>query len=128
MSGIATVHTRLVESLAELSHEINRAYCAVLGDHSQPTWEDAPDWQRDSARNGVRFTLTHPEATPEDSHKSWLAQKEAEGWKYGPVKNPETKEHPCFVPYAELPEAQKAKDYLFRAAVFGGNKIINDRS
>ena len=46
-----------------------------------------------------------------------LAQKAADGWKFGPVKNPETREHPCFVPYAELPAAQQAKDHLFTRTV-----------
>lgn len=41
----------------------------------------------------------------------------AAGWKYGPVKDPERKEHPCFVPYDGLPPEQRAKDYLFRAVV-----------
>lgn len=103
--------------IARAAHEINRAYCAALGDPSQPAWEDAPDWQKDSALAGVDMHLANPDATPEASHESWLAQKTAEGWKYGEVKNAETKEHPCFKPYAELPESQKAKDYLFRAVV-----------
>ena len=59
--------------------------------------------------------MEHPEATPADSHKSWLMQKAADGWKYGPVKDAITKEHPCFVPYEQLPMEQKAKDYLFKA-------------
>lgn len=112
--------THHVEQLARRAHEINRAYCAALGDYSQPEWEDAPDWQKESARVGVRMHLLNPSATPEDSHASWYAQKEAEGWKYGPVKDASKKEHPCFVPYAELPESQKAKDYLFRAVVHEG--------
>lgn len=105
------------EQIAQVAHEINRAYCLAIGDNSQPSWEDAPQWQKDSAINGVNFHITNPDATPENSHESWLKQKQEEGWKYGPVKNPETKEHPCFVPYAELPEAQKAKDYLFRQTI-----------
>ena len=51
------------------------------------------------------------------SHESWLAEKRATGWKYGPVKDPEKKEHPCCVPYAELPAAQQAKDRLFTGTV-----------
>lgn len=106
-----------VERIARVTHEVNRAYCASLGDTSQAGWEEAPDWQRDSARNGVRMHLANPDATPADSHASWLAQKDAEGWTYGPVKDPETKRHPCFVPYGALPAEQRAKDYLFRAVV-----------
>jgi len=105
------------ENIARAAHEINRAYCQSLGDDSQPTWEDAPEWQQKSALAGVDMHLANPDATPEQSHESWLAQKAAEGWVYGEVKDPEKKQHPCFLPYDELPLEQKAKDYLFRAVV-----------
>lgn len=113
-----------VEALAELAHEVNRAYCAALGDHSQLAWADAPAWQKDSAVNGVKYTLSHPDGSPSDSHESWLAQKRAEGWTYGPVKDPAKKEHPCFVAYEELPVEQRAKDYLFRAIVLTGARVL----
>lgn len=96
---------------AEAAHEMNRVWCSAHGDMSQPLWRDAPDWQRTSALNGVRGVLTGN--TPRQSHESWLKEKEATGWKYGPVKDPEKKEHPCFVAYDELPPEQKAKDHLF---------------
>lgn len=105
------------EQIAKVAHEVNRAYCLALGDSSQVAWEDAPQWQRDSAINGVNFHLANPTAGPDHSHDEWLKEKQATGWKYGPVKNPETKEHPCFVSYEELPAEQKAKDYLFRGVV-----------
>jgi hypothetical protein len=44
-------------------------------------------------------------------------KRNGDGWKYGPVKDPEKKEHPCFVPYDRLPTEQKAKDYIFGAVV-----------
>lgn len=106
-----------IEQIARVAHEMNRAYCQAIGDNSQPEWKDAPQWQKDSAIVGVYFHLHNPEAGPDASHNSWLAEKEKAGWKYGTVKNHETKEHPCFVPYAELPSEQKAKDYLFRQTV-----------
>lgn len=106
-----------IQQIARVCHEANRAYCAAMGDHSQLPWEQAPSWQRESAINGVRFHLTNPGATPENSHESWLAEKRAAGWRYGPVKDADKKEHPCFRPYAELPVEQRAKDYLFRAIV-----------
>ncbi len=103
------------EEIARVCHQANRGLCAAFGDHSQPDWEDAPEWARTSAVKGVAFTRANPEAPPSASHESWLAEKEATGWKYGPVKDPEKKEHPCFVPYDELPPEQKAKDYVFQA-------------
>lgn len=103
--------------IAEVAHEVNRAYCWALGDVSQKPWAEAPDWQRTSAVNGVNFHLTNPDAGPDHSHAEWLAEKEAAGWKYGPVKDEAKKEHPCFVPYDQLPSDQKAKDYIFQAVV-----------
>lgn len=105
------------EQIAQVAHEVNRAYCAALGDTTQALWADAPEWQRASALAGVDMHLANPDATPEQSHESWLAQKTADGWKHGPVKDAEKKEHPCFCPYADLPAEQKAKDYLFRGVV-----------
>lgn len=112
------------EEVARVAHEINRAYCEALGDHSQPTWADAPQWQRDSAINGVRFHRANPNAKPSHSHESWLAEKAAAGWKYGPVKDAARKEHPCFVPYEDLPPEQKAKDYLFRQVVHSLTEVF----
>lgn len=104
-----------IECAARAAHEANRAWCLAHGDASQPAWEDAPDWQVSSALHGVRGVLAGN--GPEQSHESWLAEKAATGWKFGPVKDPEKKEHPCFVPYTELPPEQKAKDAIYVATV-----------
>ena len=103
--------------IAKKCHEINRAYCAALGDTSQLPWDQAPEWQRQSAINGVQFHIEHPDAGPDASHNSWLEEKRSAGWKFGPVKDADKKEHPCFVPYDQLPAEQKAKDYLFKQTV-----------
>jgi hypothetical protein len=106
-----------IEQIARVCHEVNRAYCLALGDTSHPDWEDAPQWQRDSALLGVKLHIENPEAGPQASHESWMAQKASEGWTYGPEKKPELKQHPCMVPFDQLPREQQAKDYLFRAVV-----------
>lgn len=103
--------------IAELCHEANRAYCRLIGDNSQLPWADAPDWQRQSAISGVEFCRDNPEAPVFAQHQAWLKGKLADGWKYGTVKSPEKKEHPCCVPYEELPEEQKVKDTLFVSIV-----------
>lgn len=103
--------------IARIAHEVNRAYCAALGDDSHAPWAEAPEWQHKSAITGVLFHLSTPGAGPEASHESWAAQKIADGWTYGPTKDPEAKTHPCLVPFDALPVAQQAKDFLFRAIV-----------
>lgn len=110
-----------ISGIARIAHEVNRGYCASLGDYSQPCWEDAPDWQRESAIHGVEFHLKAiaegRDIKPSDSHEAWLKEKVEQGWKYGPAKDPEKKEHPCFLPYNQLPQEQRSKDYIFGAVV-----------
>lgn len=103
--------------IASVCHEANRAYCLALGDTSQLPWTDAPEWQRVSAINGVQFHLDNPGSSPSASHENWLREKQATGWTYGPVKDVDAKTHPCYMPYDELPEAQRRKDALFIAIV-----------
>lgn len=101
--------------IAKVCHEANRAYCYSQGDDSQPRWEDAPEWQRQSAINGVEFRMKNPGAKAHDLHLNWFLEKQKEGWKYGPVKDPIKKLHPCMVEYGKLPLAQQKKDDLFGA-------------
>jgi hypothetical protein len=108
---------RDVQAIAKVCHEVNRAYCLSMGDESATTWEDAPEWQTKSLLIGVELHLNNPVTTPEQSHNKWLETKTAEGWKYGPVKDVEKKEHPCYLPYSELPASQRAKDFIFAAIV-----------
>lgn len=106
-----------IEQIAQVCHETNRAYCITIGDHSQSSWAEAEEWQRESARKGVQFALDYPNAAPSAQHDAWLADKQADGWTYGPVKDPGKKEHPCIISYENLPVEQRIKDYLFRAVV-----------
>jgi len=107
-----------IEQIANVCHQVNKAFCASIGDLSQPEWELAPEWQRNSAINGVKAHLDSGlTMLPEDSHKSWMEEKVRDGWVYGPVKDAVKKEHPCMMPYHDLPVEQRTKDYLFREVV-----------
>lgn len=107
----------MVEHIARVCHEVNRAYCQALGDDSQLPWDEAPQWQRNSCLAGVRSHLENPGLTPEQSHVLWYQHKQADGWVYGAFKDQERKTHPCMVMYHELPIEQRAKDHIFRAIV-----------
>jgi len=107
-----------VEQIARICHETNRSYCETIGDHSQKPWDEAEQWQRDSAIKGVEFALANPGAPPSAQHDAWTRDKTIEGWKWGPVKDPAKKEHPCMVAFDTLPVEQRLKDYLFRGICF----------
>lgn len=112
------------ERIARVCHEANRALCAASGDVSQLPWDEAPEWQRTSAVNGVKFHLANPQAGPEASHEEWMREKVAQGWQYAAVKDPGARLHPCITPFAKLPLEQQAKDVLFRAVVHALEMLI----
>jgi hypothetical protein len=106
-----------IEHIAKIAHQANKAYCESIGDMSQKDWEDADLDTKSSKVTGVNFALINPDATPESQHQAWYKHKEADGWRYGPVKNVEDREHPCMLPYDMLPKDQRLKDALFQAVV-----------
>lgn len=112
-----------VENIAQFAHEANRTYCQTLGDTTQNDWDNAPEWQKDSARAGVRLHL-EGEHDAKASHESWSKQKINEGWKYGKYKDPVNKEHPCLVPFEQLPPEQQIKDHIFRTVVVTFKRMI----
>lgn len=105
------------KQIAEVCHEANRAFCRTIEDYTQLPWALAAEWQRNSAIDGVAFAIDNPNAAASAQHDSWLAAKKADGWTFGPAKEPRTKEHPCMVPYEQLPAEQRLKDHLFKAVV-----------
>lgn len=117
MTDTGTMRDASILAIAAACHEMNRVYCQFLGDDSQLPWADAPDWQRTSAVHGVEFRLANPDAPDSASHDNWMAEKVADGWVYGEVKDPEKKTHPCIVPFDQLPKEQQLKDVLFGAVV-----------
>lgn len=43
-------------------------------------------------------------------HEVWAQTRISQGWTYGPVRDDERKQHPCLVPYEDLPESEKVYD------------------
>jgi ryanodine receptor 2 len=44
------------------------------------------------------------------AHEVWASQRLKDGWQYGPKRNDATREHPCLVPYDQLPDSEKQYD------------------
>lgn len=45
-----------------------------------------------------------------NAHDVWAKERMKQGWVYGESRNDEAKEHPCLIPYEDLPESEKAYD------------------
>lgn len=61
------------------------------------------------------ITLSHyilelTERLAENAHDIWAQQRLTEGWTYGPERNDKQKNHPCLIPYADLPDSEKQYD------------------
>lgn len=54
-------------------------------------------------------------------HEVWAQGRLSEGWEYGPERNDVLREHPCLMPYEELPEVEKEYD---RNTAFGTLRLI----
>lgn len=52
------IDDKTVERAAIAAHDITRAYCQSIDDPSQPAWEDAPEWHKESLRDGARAVLS----------------------------------------------------------------------
>lgn len=105
-----------IERIAHVCHEANRALQVTAGESDiSPHFLDAPEWQVQSAYEGVSAALDG--ASPEQLHESWCAAKTRDGWVYGEIKDPQAKTHPCLVPYGKLPADQRLKDAVFHGIV-----------
>ena len=55
-------------------------------------------------------------------HEVWAQSRIEQGWSYGEQRSDALKQHPCLVPYEELPEVEKAYD---RDTALGTLKLIS---
>ena len=62
-----------------------------------------------------KFKLTEDilkltELLAENAHDVWARERMAHGWKYGPKRDEDSREHPNLVAYKFLPESEKKYD------------------
>jgi len=44
--------SKIIKNIAQVAHEANRAHCRMLGDLHQPSWDEAPEWQKAGCHPG----------------------------------------------------------------------------
>lgn len=103
--------------LARVAHDINSAYITSITGQQQAPFAELPHPHQVALVESVIFYLSHPEETPESSHAGWLNAKREAGWVHGADMDIDAKVDPRLVPYDELPQDQRTKDYLFKACV-----------
>lgn len=80
-------------------------------------WAEREGDFRTQFRNVIRkqCNLDSRSFSPEQLHENWVAAYLKMGWKYGPVRDREKREHPDIVPYDELGPLERDKDKVFIA-------------
>lgn len=61
------------------------------------------------------------ETLAKNTHEVWSAGRIADGWTYGKNRDDDFRQHPCLVPYEDLPEEEK---YFDRATAMETLKLI----
>jgi hypothetical protein len=104
-------------------------------DSQNPDWDHLVDRLKDSNRHAAdhipiklraldyRIAQLDPEKKPVETfgtddvrllaqmeHARWCAELWLAGWSYGPVKQSALKQHPCLLPWNELPPNEQKKD------------------
>jgi hypothetical protein len=54
--------------------------------------------------------LALTEVLARNAHEIWARERTDQGWKYGPRRDDRALEHPCLVPFEDLPESEKEYD------------------
>jgi ryanodine receptor 2 len=84
------------------------------GDQAMPEEPRSKSYQpRPIDTTGVSLPpqiLELTERLAENAHDVWSLGRMGQGWVWGPRRDDATRQHPCLVPYAELPESEKDRD------------------
>ncbi|MGD9786204.1 MAG: RyR domain-containing protein [Hyphomicrobiaceae bacterium] len=68
------------------------------------------------------------DALARNAHEVWAAKRVADGWVWGERRDDANKQHPCLIPYEQLPDSEKAYDIeiveqTLKAALALGYKV-----
>jgi hypothetical protein len=139
-----TLNDEIVEKIAQAihSHYLEQAACEGNQARESRDWRDLPERLQNSNRDAakdifrklrqcdlrVQFADPHDEvdmsfdeetieALAAEEHARWTMELLRKGWRYGRTKSDETRQHPCLVPYAELPDADRQYDMMMARTI-----------
>ena len=106
------------EEIAQFSNAINRTYSQILG-REDLAGQWVTQLQRQNIIECVDAVRRGLITASGEAHERWLWKHIEDGWVYGPVKDAVLKQHPCLLPFGQLPEEEQFRDWLFLTTVKG---------
>ena len=99
------------EELPDSLRESNRLFADSVGAKlAAAGCAVVPEPLADPDRPSFAFTDAEVEELARAEHDRWWRDLEADGWRYGPVKDAAAKLHPSLVPWEKLSEEERDKD------------------
>lgn len=123
---VLLTYDELIDFALSLVHNANAVLKSANGEKHEELADMDPA-RKESIRNAIKYALEN-DTSPEESHISWLEAQEKLGYVYGPVIDRVALQHPCMVPYNQLPEAQKTKDAMFVSIINTTKGILHQSS
>lgn len=59
-----------------------------------------------------------------NNHEVWARQRLNDGWRLGPVRDDNLKEHPSLVPYEELSESERQYDLIMASELLKAITVL----
>lgn len=106
---------KLASRLAQAVSEANSVYRQYATSEPGRAWATMTNDEQRDVLLAVARTLELRTASAEECHAEWLKHREAAGWKYAEVMDPEKKESPYMMPWEQLKPEGKAKSELYLA-------------
>ncbi len=99
------------EQIAEIIHSVSSLIPRPDGS-SVGSWADLPEKFKINATNAVIEIMNSHSKTAEELHNLWMQPLLDDGWVVGNY-NRDLKQHPCLVPFDQLPESEVLKDEIW---------------
>lgn len=109
-----TMTPEVQEIVARNTYRVLEGYTSTSPNPLKP-WSEASEGAKTGYRSAVKLVIEEG-YTSQQLHEKWMADKTEAGWEFGEEKDEELKTHPNLVEYENLPESERVKDTIFRAA------------